>query len=111
MTIFSRQSCWFDFSFNSGQYRLQDGSLIKGRKYFENIEYDGESRTFIGTVFWRQSPLAWEPRTYKYHIEMVFSPSFDKIIRWNEIQYDKNEVPIRNNDESTDHFSLYDMFK
>jgi len=42
---------------------------------------------------------------------MVFAQNFDKIIRWNEIQYDKNEVPIRNNDESTEKFSLYDMFK
>ena len=42
---------------------------------------------------------------------MVFSPNFDKTIRWNEVQYDKNEVPIRNNDESTEKFSLYDVFK
>ena len=42
---------------------------------------------------------------------MIFSSSFDKIIRWNEVQYDINDVPIRNNDESTEKFSLYDLFK
>ena len=88
-----------------------DGSLIKCKKYFENIEYDAETRKFTGNIFWRQGPLEWEPETYKYRIEMIFSSSFDKIIRWNEVQYDINDVPIRNNDESTEKFSLYDLFK
>ena len=106
--FFSLQKCWFEFCGNNGLYRYQNKELVKCRKHFSNIEYDAESRKFSGTIFWHEGPMEHEPNAFKYQIEIVFSPTFDRTMRFKEIHYDRNEVPLRTYDESTEKFILYD---
>ena len=80
--IFSPEKCWLEFSGNKGFYRYQNGDLLKGRKYFENIEYDAENRKFIGNIFWREGSMQHESNTFKYRIEITFSPTFDRPVRY-----------------------------
>ena len=67
---------YLDISQLPGTYwKLDDGSPIPDRKYFQDWSFNVQSRTFKGTVDWPISAKGYS----KWYYEMIFDSEFNKI--------------------------------
>ena len=73
---------------------LTNGEQIPAEKYFEDVTYDMETRTFQGVIRW-EPPLEYFPDSVMWKYTMIFSKDFHGIESGSILRFDEDNKFIK----------------
>ena len=92
----SGAECYIDYSAAPISWVLDNGCRPPARKYFTDVKYDANTRTFRGIIDWSDSETntTWDGCAQWWY-RMVFSEDFTYILKGEVLSFDSSGNKIR----------------